>query len=75
MIKQLSELRIGEIGKIKSIEGKKEIKRRLFDMGLTPSVNILLKKKAPLGDPIEVSVRGYELILRKSDASMIIVEV
>ena len=75
MIKQLSELRIGEIGKIKSIEGKKEIKRRLFDMGLTPSVDVLLKKKAPLGDPIEISVRGYELILRKSDASMIIVEV
>ena len=52
-----------------------EIKRRLFDMGLTPTVDILLKKKAPFGDPIEVSVRGYELILRKSDASMIIVEV
>ena len=74
MIKKLNEFKIGEMGIVKKVEGEGKIRRRLFDMGITPSAKIILKKKAPFGDPIEINVRGYELTLRKADAEMIEVE-
>lgn len=73
MIK-LSELKIGEKGLIKKVEGEGRVRRRLFDMGVTPGVDVLLRKKAPLGDPIEIKIRGYELTLRKEEANLIIIE-
>lgn len=75
MEKYLSELTIGQSGIVKKITADGRIKRRLFDMGVTPNVEILLLKFAPLGDPIEVTLRGYELSLRKSEAQTILMEV
>ena len=75
MKKLLSELNIGEGGKIVAVQGEGAIRRRLFDMGVTPSAEVLLRKKAPLGDPIEVTLRGYELTLRKTEASHVTVDV
>ena len=69
MIKRLDQFEIGESGEIIKVEGEGRIRRRLFDMGVTPGANILLRKKAPLGDPIEIALRGYELTLRKSEAA------
>lgn len=74
MKKPLSEFTIGERGYIVSVDGEKRIRRRLFDMGVTPGTEILLRKKAPLGDPIEIAIRGYELTLRNSEASCILME-
>ena len=74
MKKALSELKIGESGTIVSVEGEKRVRRRLFDMGVTPGAGILLRKKAPLGDPIEIAIRGYELTLRNAEAACIILE-
>ena len=74
-IKPLSEFEIGEKGVVISVGGEKKIRRRLFDMGVTPSARIYLRKKAPFGDPIEVHIRGYELTLRKSEASEVMMEV
>jgi Fe2+ transport system protein FeoA len=74
MQKLLSEFAIGESGKILSVEGEKKIRRRLFDMGVTPGTEILLRKKAPLGDPIEIAIRGYELTLRNAEAACILME-
>ena len=74
MIKKLNEFKIGEMGIVKKVEGEGKIRRRLFDMGITPSAKIILKKKAPLGDPIEVNVRGYELTLRKDEAFLVVME-
>lgn len=74
MIKKLNEFKIGEMGIVKKVEGEGKIRRRLFDMGITPSAKIILKKKAPLGDPIEINVRGYELTLRKDEAFLVIME-
>lgn len=68
MEKTLDQFVIGESGTVKSVSGEGKIKRRLFDMGITPGAEILLRKRAPLGDPIEVTVRGYELTLRKTEA-------
>ncbi len=59
---------------IKKIHGQGAIRRRLFDMGLTPNVEVYVRKVAPLGDPIEINVRNYELTLRKSEASAIEIE-
>ena len=73
MEKRLDELVIGESGVIKSVTGEGKIRRRLFDMGVTPNAEVFLRKKAPLGDPIEVTLRGYELTLRKSEAQNVIV--
>ena len=56
------------------VDGDRKIRRRLFDMGVTPGAEILLRKKAPLGDPIEVSLRGYELTLRKTEAELVTME-
>ena len=73
MEKRLDELTIGESGIIKSVGGEGAIRRRLFDMGVTPKADVFLSKKAPLGDPIEVTLRGYELTLRKTEAQNVIV--
>ena len=75
MEKLLSDFTIGEQGIIKSVAGDGRIRRRLFDMGVTPGAEVYLRKKAPLGDPLEVTVRGYELSLRKSEASAVVTEV
>ena len=75
MLKTLDQLEKGETGLIKSVSGEGRIRRRLFDMGVTPGAIVYLRKKAPLGDPIEVTVRGYELTLRKEEAKMVYVEV
>lgn len=75
MTKKLSEFSIGEEGIVIMVGGEKKIRRRLFDMGVTPGVNILLRKKAPLGDPYEIFLRGYELTLRKADAENIEMEI
>ncbi len=71
---QLNQAAVNQKVKIIKISGDKEIRRRLLDMGLTKSEIIFIKKIAPLGDPIEINVRGYELSLRKEDAQNIIVE-
>lgn len=73
-MKALNEFSVGETGFVKSVGGERNIKRRLFDMGITPGAEILLRKKAPLGDPLEVTVRGYELTLRKTEASCVTME-
>ena len=75
MTKSLNEFKIGEIGKVVKITAEGKIKRRLFDMGVTPGASIVLKKVAPLGDPIEVMLRGYDLSLRKDEAKCIYAEV
>ena len=75
MLKKLDEFKIGETGLIKKVEGEGRLRRRLFDMGVTPGATVYLRKKAPLGDPIEVTIRGYELTLRKNEAALVILEV
>lgn len=75
MEKRLSELNVGETGQVIKVEGEGKVKRRLFDMGVTPGTSIYLRKKAPLGDPLEVTVRGYELTLRKDDAYNVVLEI
>ncbi len=73
-MKTLREVKIGETVKVVKITGEGAVKRRIMDMGVTKGVEIYVRKVAPLGDPIEVTVRGYELSLRKQDAEMIEVE-
>ena len=75
MLKRLDEFKIGETGLIKKVEGEGRLRRRLFDMGVTPGAKVYLRKKAPLGDPIEVTIRGYELTLRKTEAELVVLEV
>ena len=75
MLKKLDEFKIGETGLIKKVEGEGRLRRRLFDMGVTPGAAVYLRKKAPLGDPMEVTIRGYELTLRKSEACLVTLEV
>ena len=75
MLKKLDEFKIGETGLIKKVEGEGRLRRRLFDMGVTPGATVYLRKKAPLGDPLEVTIRGYELTLRKSEACLVVLEV
>lgn len=75
MTKQLSDFKIGEKGVIKTVGGEGRIRRRLFDMGVTPGAEVVLRKLAPLGDPLEVTIRGYELTLRKTEASCVTMEV
>ena len=75
MLKRLDEFKIGETGLIKKVEGEGRLRRRLFDMGVTPGATVYLRKKAPLGDPMEVTIRGYELTLRKSEACLVVLEV
>ncbi len=74
MEKKLNEFQPGEAGTVKKITAEGKIKRRIFDMGVTPGAKIVMKKAAPLGDPIEVTVRGYELTLRKSEAECVLMQ-
>ena len=74
MQKSLKDFKIGETGFVVSVDGERTIKRRLFDMGVTPNTKITLRKRAPFGDPLEVTLRGYELTLRKNEAEKIIME-
>ena len=71
MLKKLSQFNIGESGQIVKVDGEGRIRRRLFDMGITPGADVYLRKKAPLGDPMEITIRGYELTLRKDEADLI----
>ena len=71
----LSELKINEKGIVERVEGFGAIRRRLFDMGVTKGAKVELKKVAPLGDPIQILIRGYDLSLRKKEANYIFVEV
>lgn len=73
-MKTLRDVKVGEKIIVKKIEGEGAVKRRIMDMGLTKGTEVFVRKVAPLGDPIELTVRGYELSLRKADAALIIVE-
>jgi ferrous iron transport protein A len=73
-MKTLREVTCGQTVTVKKISGEGPVKRRIMDMGITKGVSIYVRKVAPLGDPVEVTVRGYELSLRKADAEMIEVE-
>ncbi len=73
-MKTLKDVKIGDKAKVTKIGGEGAIKRRIMDMGITKGTEISVRKVAPLGDPIEITVRGYELSLRKADAEMIEVE-
>jgi ferrous iron transport protein A len=75
MLKQLSDLRPGEAGTVRKVEGDKVVRRRMLDMGLVNGAEVHVKRVAPLGDPIEFEVRGYSLSLRKSEAQAVQVEV
>lgn len=75
MEKKLSEFKIGESGIIRKVGGEGRLRRRLFDMGVTPGAEVMLRKIAPLGDPLEVTIRGYELSLRKMEAELVTMEV
>ena len=70
-MKTLKEIKVGQSAIIKKIHGDGALKRRIMDMGITKGTEIYIRKVAPLGDPVEVTVRGYELSLRKADAEMI----
>lgn len=73
-MKTLKDVKVGETVKVVKLTGEGPIKRRIMDMGITKGVEIYVRKVAPLGDPVEVTVRGYELSVRKADAEMIAVE-
>ena len=73
-MKTLRQVKIGDTVKVVRLHGEGAVKRRIMDMGITKGVDIYVRKVAPLGDPIEVTVRGYELSIRKADADMIEVE-
>lgn len=73
-MKTLKEVKCGQTVKVTKLTGSGLVKRRIMDMGITKGVDIYVRKVAPLGDPVEVTVRGYELSLRKADAEMIEVE-
>lgn len=73
-MKTLKEVAIGESCKVVKLHGEGAIKRRIMDMGITKGVEIKVQKVAPLGDPMEVTVRGYQLSIRKADAEMVEVE-
>ena len=70
-MKTLRDVQIGETCKVVKLHGEGAVKRRIMDMGITKNVEVYVRKVAPLGDPIEVMVRGYELSIRKADAEMI----
>ena len=70
-MKTLKQAKIGETVKVVKLHGEGAVKRRIMDMGITKGVDVFVRKVAPLGDPIEVTVRGYELSLRKADAEMV----
>jgi len=70
----LKEVKVGDTVTVKKLTGQGATKRRIMDMGITKGVEVFVRKVAPLGDPVEVTVRGYELSIRKADAAMIEVE-
>lgn len=70
-MKTLRESKVGETVRVVKLHGEGAVKRRIMDMGITKGVEVQIRKVAPLGDPIEVTVRGYELSIRKADAEMI----
>lgn len=74
-MKTLREAKVGDTVRVVKLHGEGAVKRRIMDMGLTKGVDVQIRKVAPLGDPIEVTVRGYELSIRKADAEMIEVSV
>lgn len=73
-MKTLRSAKLGETVKVVKLHGEGAVKRRIMDMGITKGVDVTIRKVAPLGDPIEVTVRGYELSLRKADAEMVEVQ-
>ncbi len=74
MVTNLREVPVGQSARVLKLRGEGAVKRRIMDMGITKGVEVYVRKVAPLGDPIEVTVRGYELSLRKADAEMVDVE-
>ncbi len=70
----LKEAKVGQTVRVVKLEGAGAVKRRIMDMGITKGESIYVRKVAPLGDPIEITIRGYELSLRKADGEMILVE-
>ena len=74
MTTNLREVKVGETCTVKKLHGEGAVKRRIMDMGLTKGVEVYVRKVAPLGDPMELTVRGYELSIRKADAEMVEVE-
>ena len=70
-MRTMKEVKVGENVKVMKLSGEGAVKRRIMDMGITKGIEIYVRKVAPLGDPIEITVRGYELSLRKADAEMI----
>ena len=73
-MKTLRDVAVGNTAKVKKLHGEGAVKRRIMDMGITKGISVYVRKVAPLGDPLELTVRGYELSLRKADAEMIEVE-
>ena len=73
-MRTLKDVKIGETVKVSKLNGEGAVKRRIMDMGITKGVEVFVRKVAPLGDPIEVTVRNYELSIRKADAQMILVD-
>lgn len=73
-MKTLKQAKVGDTVKVVKLHGEGAVKRRIMDMGLTRGVEVYIRKVAPLGDPVEVTVRGYELSIRKADAEMIEIE-
>jgi ferrous iron transport protein A len=73
-MKTLRQAKVGETLKVVKLHGEGAVKRRIMDMGITKGVDVHIRKVAPLGDPVEINVRGYELSIRKADADMIEVE-
>lgn len=73
-MKTLREVKVGQSAKVVKLHGEGAVKRRIMDMGITKGVEVYIRKVAPLGDPIEITVRGYELSIRKADAEMIEIE-
>ena len=73
-MKTLKEIPCGETARVKKLTGEGPVKRRIMDMGITKGVDVFVRKVAPLGDPVEITVRGYELSVRKADVEMILVE-
>lgn len=73
-MRTLREVKVGETVKVTKLNGEGAVKRRIMDMGITKGVEIYVLKVAPLGDPVEITVRGYELSLRKADAEMVVIE-
>lgn len=74
LMNTLKDVRVGKTAKIIKVHGEGALRRRIMDMGITKGINVTVRKVAPLGDPFELAVRGYELSLRKADAEMIEVE-